>query len=120
MASLIQVFQPLVALLNSTVETTTFQNAAASTIANVTLNATASATPLPMPSDFSSLITLIYSFSALRDYLKLIVLGGAFETLRRLYSASYTNLVDRFFITATFESEDFAFRKPSYHDLALG
>ncbi|KAI0255950.1 hypothetical protein BJV78DRAFT_1174708, partial [Lactifluus subvellereus] len=55
----------LLALLNSTVETTTIQGAAFTNV-NATLNATASATPLPMPSDFSSLVTFIYSFSALR------------------------------------------------------
>jgi len=64
---------------------------------------------LKIPTDVSSLIAFIYSFSALRDYLKLIVLGGALETLRRLSSASYTSLVDRFFITATFDSDDLSF-----------
>ncbi|KAH9976010.1 P-loop containing nucleoside triphosphate hydrolase protein [Lactifluus volemus] len=66
--------------------------------------------PLQTQSGFFSLFQFISSFSAFRDYLKLIVLGGAFETFRRLYSMSYTRLVDRFFITATFDSEDFAFQ----------
>lgn len=95
-------------MLNNSVETPTLlaQN---STLSNATQNATPNATPLTIPTDFSSLITFIYSFSALGDYFKLIVLGGAFETLRRLYSASFTSLVDRFFITATFESEDLSY-----------
>jgi chaperone BCS1 len=81
---------------------------------NLTLNATQNVmadanTTVKVPTDFSSLITFLYSFSALHDYVKLIVLGGAFETLRRFYSSSYKNLVDRFFVTATFESEDLSY-----------
>ena len=68
---------------------------------------------MKMPTDFSSLFAFLYSFSSLHDYVKLIVLGGAFETLRRLYSASYKSLMDRFFITATFESDDVSFGKRS-------
>ena len=118
---LTSVIQPFLAMLdNSIVETPTFvaQNY---TLSNTTQHTTADATPLKIPTDFSSLIAFIYSFSALRDYFKLIVLGGAFETLRRLSSASYTSLVDRFFITATFESDDLSFgecpslRYPSHH-----
>ncbi|KAI9459022.1 P-loop containing nucleoside triphosphate hydrolase protein [Russula earlei] len=93
--------QPFIALLNDSVETAT---------TNVTHNATVSTTPFEMPSSFSSLITFIYSFSALRDYLKLIVLGGALDTLRRLYAASYHGFIDRLFVTATFDSEDFSFQ----------
>ncbi|KAI9440622.1 P-loop containing nucleoside triphosphate hydrolase protein, partial [Lactarius indigo] len=107
MSSLIQlttIVQPLLTLLNNTVEATQDN-----TFTNATQNATVSDTPLRMPTDFSSLLAFIYSISALRDYLKLIVLGGALETLRRLYSNSYSNLVDRFFLTATFESDDMAF-----------
>jgi chaperone BCS1 len=102
------VVQPFLMMLNNSVETPSLlaQN---STLSNATQNATQDATPLTIPTDFSSLITFIYSFSALHDYLKLIVLGGAFETLRRLYSASYTSLVNRFFITATFDSDDLSF-----------
>jgi mitochondrial chaperone BCS1 len=72
----------------------------------------------------STLLTFIYSFSALCDYLKLIVLGGAFETLRRLYSASYKSLVNRFFITATFESDvsygELPFRSSPITELTQG
>jgi mitochondrial chaperone BCS1 len=108
--------QPLFALLNSTVETTDILN---TSFTNATQNVTASTLPLLAQSDFFSLFTFISSFSALRDYLKLIILGGAFETFRRLYSISYTRVADRFFITATFDSEDFAFRESSFsHSLS--
>ncbi|KAI0255952.1 P-loop containing nucleoside triphosphate hydrolase protein [Lactifluus subvellereus] len=96
--------------VNSNIETTTAPNDA---FMNATEEATAS-TPskllMPTRTDFSSMITSISSFSALRDYAKFIVLGGAFETLRRLYSASYSSLVGRFFVRATFESEDEPYR----------
>ena len=104
-----QVIQPLLMLLNDTAEATLD-----STFTNATQNSTTMAEPLRMPADFSSLLTLIYSISVLRDYFKLIVLGGALETLRRLYMASYSGLLDRFFITATFESEDIAFSEQPF------
>lgn len=108
MASLFQLtIQPLLTLLNASVEAPT-ENIA---FMNATQNTTASATPLTMPTTFSSFLAFLYSFSALHDYFKLIVLGGAFETLRRLYSSSYTNLVNRFFVTATFDSHDISFRE---------
>jgi chaperone BCS1 len=105
---------PFLMLLNNSAENTTLP------VHNDSFtNATADATPLKIPTDFSSLFTFIYSFSALRDYLKLIVLGGAFETLRRLYSASYRNLMDRFFITATFESEDSSYGEHPFLSLSV-
>src|SRR5712671_2675830 len=114
MASFLQltsVVQPILRLLNDSVETTTtpIQNSTASWNVTATHNGTASATPIVMPTGIPSLLTFIYSFSALRDYLKLFVLGGALETLRRLYTTSYDNLMDWFFITATFDSEDLSF-----------
>jgi hypothetical protein len=101
-------------LLNNSVETTNL-SAQNDTLMNVTVDAT----PLKMPTDFPSLFTFIYSISALRDYLKLIMLGGAFETLRRLYSASYRNLMDRLFITATFESEDASYGEHPFPQCCL-
>ncbi|KAI0272544.1 P-loop containing nucleoside triphosphate hydrolase protein [Gloeopeniophorella convolvens] len=107
MASILQVtsvVQPILSLLNSSVGGVPDFSSM-----NATQNATASDVPLKMPTDISSLIAFIYSFAALRDYFKLIVLGGALETLRRLYSTSYTSFMDRFFITASFESDDDSF-----------
>jgi hypothetical protein len=105
---LTSIIQPVLMLVNNSVETQGLQTQN-DTLFNSTLNATASATPLKMPTNFSSLIAFIYSFSALRDYLKLVVLGGALETLRRLSTSSYAKLVDCFFITATFDSEDLSY-----------
>lgn len=99
-----QVVQPLLMLLNDTAEATL-----GGISTNATQNATTLAAPLRMPTDFSSLMAFVYSISALRDYFKLIVLGGALETLRRIYLTSYSSVLDRLFITATFESDDVAF-----------
>ncbi|KAI0311895.1 P-loop containing nucleoside triphosphate hydrolase protein [Amylostereum chailletii] len=93
--------QPILSMLNGTLPNADLDT----TSPNATTTATA------MPSDFTTLIAFLYSSAALRDYLKLVVLGSAFETLRRLYySASSINIWDRFFITATFESEDDSFQ----------
>jgi len=118
MSSLFQltsVALPFLALFNDSIERTTMQSQN-DTLMNATqnLNATVSATPLKMPTGFSSLLAFIYSFAALQDYVKLIVLGGAFETLRRLFSASHKSLMDQFFVTATFESDDISFGDHSF------
>jgi chaperone BCS1 len=115
MDSLSQLVLPFLSLFNDSVETTTMSAQNNTFINATTQNSTVSATtPMEMPTDFSSLFAFIYSFSSLHDYVKLIVLGGAFETLRRLYSASYKSLMDRFFITATFESDDVSYREHSF------
>lgn len=59
-----------------------------------------------IPNDGSSLFALLFSLSALRDWLKLIVIGGFFETCRRLILSGYTKLVRSFFISASFEQGD--------------
>jgi len=115
LSQLTSVVLPFLSLFNDSIETTTMSAQNNTFINATTQNATASATnPMKMPTDFSSLLAFLYSFSSLHDYVKLIVLGGAFETLRRLYSASYKNLMDRFFISATFESDDVSFGEHSF------
>lgn len=116
LSQLTSVVLPFLALFNDSVEMATMsaQNNTFKVINATIQNATVSATAPMIPTDFSSLLTFIYSFSALQDYFKLIVLGGAFETLRRLYSTSYKNFMDRFFITATFESDDPSFGEHAF------
>ncbi|KAJ7489380.1 P-loop containing nucleoside triphosphate hydrolase protein [Mycena latifolia] len=67
---------------------------------------TATNTPLAMPTDLSSLLALLLSFSALRDWMKLAVLGGFIELWRRFVFGGYHRLVNSFFITACFEDQD--------------
>jgi chaperone BCS1 len=56
--------------------------------------------------DLASLWTFFLSFSALRDWVKLIVLGGALESCRRFASSLWSRLLESFFLTAYFEYED--------------
>ncbi|KAH9479347.1 putative mitochondrial chaperone BCS1-A [Psilocybe cubensis] len=76
-----------------------------STGSNSTLSSDATQTP-GIPTDISSLIGFLVSFSALRDWLKLIVFGSALESCRRLCLYLYTKLYNSFFITARFEEDD--------------
>ena len=100
--------------MNSDIETTIAPNDAYTNATEGSTASTPSKLLMPTRTDFASMITSISSFSALREYVKLIALGGAFETLRRLYSASYSSLVHRFFVRATFESEDEPYRTPAF------
>ncbi|KAF8066757.1 P-loop containing nucleoside triphosphate hydrolase protein [Lyophyllum atratum] len=59
-----------------------------------------------LPTDISSFITLLYSYSALRDWLKLIVIGGLFESCRRLILSLYYKFINSFFIRASFDHTD--------------
>ncbi|KAJ7182706.1 P-loop containing nucleoside triphosphate hydrolase protein [Mycena crocata] len=68
--------------------------------------ATATTTPFSIPSDLSSLLTLLLSFSALRDWMKLAVLGGVIEMFRRFFFGGWQKIVNSFFITACFEDQD--------------
>ncbi|KAF8216635.1 P-loop containing nucleoside triphosphate hydrolase protein [Mycena galopus ATCC 62051] len=56
--------------------------------------------------DFSSLVTMLFSLGALRDWLKLIVFGGAIETLRRLAFSTYYKIIASFWVTAHFDEDD--------------
>ena len=105
---LTSIVRPFLMLWNSSAESPALL-AQDNTFLNATQNVTADSIPLKIPTDLLSLTAFISSFSAIRDYLKLIIIGGAFETLRRLSFASFTSLLDRFFITATFESDDSSF-----------
>ncbi|KAF7303789.1 Mitochondrial chaperone BCS1 [Mycena indigotica] len=75
------------------------------TVAATTHNVTAEATAFN-PSSVSSFLTFLLSFSALRDWAKLALLGGIVEVLRRFLFGGYHTLVDLFWISATFSEED--------------
>ena len=82
---------------------------------NITTNATAHATSgtsaLPATGDFHSLISTILSLSALRDWLKLFVVGGFFEWCRRYFFTFRDWVMGAFWITATFEAGDESYRE---------
>ncbi|KAF9074728.1 P-loop containing nucleoside triphosphate hydrolase protein [Rhodocollybia butyracea] len=50
----------------------------------------------PIPTDISGIITLLFSLSALRDWLKLIVIGGFFETCRRIVLGGYSKMISAY------------------------
>ena len=82
------------------------------TMSNDTGNMAGNGIPPSRSSDetpFSSITTLIsvfLSFSALRDWLKLFIIGGAVESCRRVGLKFWTTLVEAFWITACFEDTD--------------
>lgn len=71
------------------------------------MNATdAIETSAAFPTNLSSLITVLYSFTALGDWLKLIIIGGLFESCRRLVLSLYYKFINSFFIRASFNQSD--------------
>jgi chaperone BCS1 len=60
-------------------------------------------------SDFIYIWRFIASFSVARDWIKLFLLGSVLETIRRFAGTIWTRIVDSFFLTATFESDDDAY-----------
>ncbi|KAF9016332.1 P-loop containing nucleoside triphosphate hydrolase protein [Hymenopellis radicata] len=73
---------------------------------NATMTPTASPVPLSFPTDLSSLMTLLASLSALGDWVKFIVIGGFFETCRRLFSSSYSTILESFYLHASFDEDN--------------
>lgn len=73
---------------------------------NATMTPTAAPVPLAFPTDLSSLMALMASLSALGDWLKFIVIGGFFETLRRLFSSSYSTILESFYLHASFDEDN--------------
>ncbi|KAJ7180769.1 P-loop containing nucleoside triphosphate hydrolase protein [Mycena filopes] len=69
-------------------------------------NSTTVANGFASVTDFSSLVTLLFSLGALRDWLKLIVFGGVLETLRRMAFSFYYKIIASFWITARFDEND--------------
>ncbi|KAH9946492.1 P-loop containing nucleoside triphosphate hydrolase protein [Amylocystis lapponica] len=65
-----------------------------------------SAGPSTVPSDLFSMLSMLLSLSALRDWLKLLLVGGVIETCRRFFFGSWESLVSSFWITVTFDEED--------------
>ena len=56
--------------------------------------------------DISSLVAFLFSLAALRDWLKLILIGGFLEALRRLTVNTYESFVGSFWVTAYFDEDD--------------
>ncbi|CAL1714276.1 unnamed protein product [Somion occarium] len=79
-----------------------------STMATAT-NATNSPSSTNATPGLSGLLTMLLSFSALTDWLKLFVIGGAVESCRRLLFSLWRSFTQSFWITATFDCDDLSF-----------
>ncbi|KIY69428.1 P-loop containing nucleoside triphosphate hydrolase protein [Cylindrobasidium torrendii FP15055 ss-10] len=77
---------------------------ATSEAANATSTAPVSVSALP--TDLAGLMAALLSFGALRDWLKLILFGGFFETCRRMWVNTYQKIQNSFYIHAAFEDND--------------
>ncbi|KAL4243022.1 AAA ATPase family protein [Abortiporus biennis] len=64
--------------------------------------------PTPV-STLPQLIAMLVSFSALREWLKLIFIGGAIETLRRSIFRLWDATIESLWITASFDQDDSSF-----------
>lgn len=58
-----------------------------------------------------TVLSFLLSFSALRDWLKLLVIGGTIETCRRLCMQLWVSFIESFWITACFEERDVSYSK---------
>ncbi|KAJ3863713.1 P-loop containing nucleoside triphosphate hydrolase protein [Lentinula novae-zelandiae] len=73
---------------------------------NINPVALSPSTALPSPTTISNILAFFFSLSALRDWVKLIVLGGVFETCRRIVFGMYSKLISAFWMNAYFEDQD--------------
>jgi chaperone BCS1 len=77
-------------------------------------NGTDSNGPIPSPlfTNIPTFIASLLSISALRDWLKLFVIGAVLEFCRRLGVKAYNTIYNWFFITAVFMEDDDCFGEP--------
>ncbi len=75
---------------------------------NATTNTTlsSSTSTSPFSATVSSLVSMFLSFSALRDWLKLIIVGGAIESARRLCFSLWYYIIESVWVTASFDEDD--------------
>ncbi|KAJ3720308.1 P-loop containing nucleoside triphosphate hydrolase protein [Lentinula raphanica] len=81
-------------------------NATSVTEPNVAPTSTPISSADTVPLNISSIITFLFSLSALRDWLKLILIGGFFETCRQIVFGLYYKMVSAFWVNAYFDGHD--------------
>ena len=71
--------------------------------------------PLPLatsgPALTTALLSMLLSYSALRDWLKLLIIGTVMETSRRLFLHLWQSIQESFWITACFDDDDESYSK---------
>jgi chaperone BCS1 len=71
------------------------------------VNSTAAAIAgTPLPTDIGSLITFVLSLGALRDWIKIFLLGGLLESARRFFTYLYSELWEAFLLTVEIDADD--------------
>lgn len=79
---------------------------------NITQNTTSPWIPQSTPVDptgafnLNTVLSLVLSFSALRDWIKLFVIGSGIETCRRVVLKLWATFIESFWITACFDGND--------------
>ncbi|KAF9259866.1 P-loop containing nucleoside triphosphate hydrolase protein [Marasmius fiardii PR-910] len=63
-----------------------------------------------MPGNILAIFPFLFSFSALRDWVKIFLIGGLFETCRRWFGYVYEKVVDSFYMTAVFDQDDVSYQ----------
>ncbi|EEB95300.1 hypothetical protein MPER_05746, partial [Moniliophthora perniciosa FA553] len=106
-----QLQEILTGILQATVPSSLAFNASSTLPSNATQNSS-DASPLgsSAPGDLLAMIPLLFSFSASRDWVKIFLLGGFFETCRRIFSSLYQKALESFYMTATFDDEDVSYQ----------
>ncbi|KAF7324730.1 Mitochondrial chaperone BCS1 [Mycena kentingensis (nom. inval.)] len=97
-----EAFLPLVQQVLSTLGGAANATAASASTDNNTL-------PPGGITSISSLLTFLLSFSALRDWFKLAVLGSVLELLRRFVFGGYHSVLNSFWVSASFAEEDVSY-----------
>jgi chaperone BCS1 len=59
-------------------------------------------------------VAFLFSFAALRDWLKLILIGGTLEALRRLAMYAYESFVSCLWVTAYFDQDDSSYSTQTF------
>ena len=74
-------------------------------VSSVTVSQSGKDVRIPPQTELSS-FSLVTSLAAFRDWVKLFLLGGLFETFRRLLSVLLHDLTESLFVTAEFDEHD--------------
>ncbi|CAK5267750.1 unnamed protein product [Mycena citricolor] len=102
LASYAHLAQQVLSALNGNVVNSTDADAATNGTSAAGLNLASFASV----KDLSSLVALLFSFGALRDWVKILIFGSLLETLRRVAFATYYKAIASFWITARFDEND--------------
>jgi chaperone BCS1 len=84
---------------------------------DVPTSGTPSQTP---PNSVTDVVAFLFSFAALRDWLKLILIGGTLEALRRFAMYTYESFVNCLWVTAYFDQDDSSYSMQTFLYRVIG